>query len=274
MLQTVTIFGLGEAGSLFAADLAGLGIHVHAYDPAEVETPADIERHDKSGSAVAGAEVVLALTGGADAQTALTQAIDEIPKSALYADLSTNSAATKKLLAETAKSRQLEFVDIALMTTVPGHGLKTPALAAGEGASRYVDLFGSLGVPVEQVGDEPGDAAQRKLLRSVMVKGLAAVAIEAMRAGEKAGCGDWLWDNLVRQISVADETLLARLVRGTERHAERRLHEMEACAAMLEELGVDPLLTRATVESLRRIPEDRVPQIRDTDDDSCRDGSE
>jgi 3-hydroxyisobutyrate dehydrogenase-like beta-hydroxyacid dehydrogenase len=260
MLQTVTIFGLGEAGSLFAADLAGLGIHVHAYDPAEVETPADIERHDKSGSAVAGAEVVLALTGGADAQTALTQAIDEIPKSALYADLSTNSAATKKLLAETAKSRQLEFVDIALMTTVPGHGLKTPALAAGEGASRYVDLFGSLGVPVEQVGDEPGDAAQRKLLRSVMVKGLAAVAIEAMRAGEKAGCGDWLW--------------VARLVRGTERHAERRLHEMEACAAMLEELGVDPLLTRATVESLRRIPEDRVPQIRDTDDDSCRDGSE
>ena len=259
MLQEVAIFGLGEAGSLFAEDLAKLGIRVNAYDPADVETPSDIHRHDEPRGAVASAEVVLSLTGGADAPTALAQALDDIPQAALYADLSTNSAGAKIALSETAKSRQLEFVDVALMTSVPGNGLYTPALVAGEGANRYVGIFDKIGVPVELVSDRPGDAATRKLLRSVVIKGMAALVIEALRAGDKAGCGEWLWGNLAGQI--ADPALLARLVNGTAKHAERRLHEMEACVSLLEELGVDPLLTRATVENLRRVPAEGVPGI-------------
>ena len=93
------------------------------------------------------------------------------------------------------------------MTTVPDNGLYTPALAAGDGARRYVDIFNEIGVPVEHVSDSPGDAAIRKLLRSVTIKGLAALLIEAMRAGEKAGCSEWLWGNLAGQL--ADEQLLA-----------------------------------------------------------------
>lgn len=260
-LRTVTIFGLGEAGSLFAVDLVNLGIHVDAYDPADVDTPPGVQRHDKPYDAVAEAEVVLALTGGADAETAIKQALDDIPKSALYADLSTNSAGAKKSLATTAKSAGLEFVDIAMMTTVPGHGLRTPSLASGDGASRYVEIFRDLDVPVERVSDVPGDAAIRKLLRSVVVKGLAALVIEAMRAGEKAGCGEWLWENLAKAITKADEDFVARLVNGTEKHAIRRLHEMEASATLLEELGVDPVLTRGTVENLRRVPAEGVPGV-------------
>lgn len=260
MLKTIVIFGLGEAGSLFAADLAILGVRVNAYDPADVGTPDNIRRHEAPVDAVAGAEVVLALTGGADAETALTQALDDIPKTALYADLSTNSQGTKKTLAAIAGDAQLQFVDVALLTTVPGRGLKTPAVAAGDGATRYVEIFNGLGVPVERVSDDPGDAALRKLLRSIVVKGLAAIVIEAMRAGERAGCRDWLWENLARQITDADEAFLARLLGGTEKHAIRRLHEMEACVSLLDELGVDPILTRATVENLRRVPEEGVPE--------------
>jgi 3-hydroxyisobutyrate dehydrogenase-like beta-hydroxyacid dehydrogenase len=259
--HTVAIFGLGEAGSLFAADLSKLGIQVNAYDPACVETPANVKRYAKPGDAVTGAEVVLALTGGADAETALTQAIDEIPKTALYADLSTNSAAAKNTLADIAASRRLQFVDVAMMTTVPGYGLRTPSLASGEGASRYVELLGDLGVPVERVSEMPGDAATRKLLRSVIVKGLAGLLIEAIRAAEKAGCSEWLWENFARQFEIGDEDLLVRLVKGTEKHAKRRLHEMEACAALLEELGIDPLMTRGTVENLRRVPAEGIPDV-------------
>lgn len=261
-LRKVAIFGLGEAGSLFAADLASLGIDVDAYDPADVDTPPGIQRHDKPNDAVSEADVVLALTGGADAETAIKQALDDIPKSALYADLSTNSAGTKNTLATTAKSAGLEFVDVAMMTTVPGHGLRTPSLASGDGASRYIEIFRDLGVPVERVSDVPGDAAIRKLLRSVVVKGLAALVIEAMRAGEQAGCEEWLWENLATAITKADQAFVARLVNGTEKHAVRRLHEMEASVALLEELGVDPLLTRATAENLRRVPVEGVPAVR------------
>ncbi len=35
---------------------------------------------------------------------------------------------------------------------------------------------------------------------------------------------------------------------------------MEASAVLLEELGVDPLMTRSTVERLRRVFEEGVPE--------------
>jgi len=36
---------------------------------------------------------------------------------------------------------------------------------------------------------------------------------------------------------------------------------MEASVALLTELGIDPLMTRSTVESLRRVVRDGVPAV-------------
>lgn len=257
----VTVFGLGEAGSLFAGDLAAAGAEVHGYDPAPVRTPPGVVRFDDPVPAVGGADVVLALTASADARTALTQALGDLPESVLYADLSTSSADRKRELAAIAAERGVAFCDVALMATVPGKGLRTPALASGAWADRYVALLAPVGAVVESIGGEAGDAATRKLLRSVMMKGLAALVIEAMRGAERAGLEEWLWGNLVQEITAADEALLARLVRGTGPHAVRRLHEMEACQAQLESLGVDPVMTRSTVESLRRVPVEGIPDL-------------
>ena len=257
----IGVFGLGEAGSLIAADLAAAGQEVTGFDPADVETPAGVTRVANPTGAVLDAEVVIALTAGADAREALTQALDQIPVQAIYADLSTNTAGEKQELARLASGRGFEFVDIALMSTVPGKGLRTPALASGRGAARFVSLFTPLGMPVTAVSERPGDAATRKLLRSVVMKGLAGTVIEAMRGAEKAGCAEWLWSNLADEITHADAVLLSRLVRGTQIHAVRRLHEMEASMALLRELAVEPLMTRGTVESLKKVPEEGIPDI-------------
>lgn len=249
----VTVFGLGEAGSLYAADLAAAGAEVHGFDPAPVDTPTGVVRHDDARFAVEGAEVVLALTAASDAPTALAQALDAIPPTAVYADCSTGSSGLKRELAETACGPGLAFVDVALMSPVPGSGMRTPALASGDGARRFVDLMAPLGMTVAYDGEEPGRAAARKLLRSVVMKGFAALIVESMEAAHAAGLADETWENLVQQFTDADEALLRRLVAGTAPHALRRLHEMEASAQLLHELGVDPLMTRSTVESLRRI---------------------
>src|SRR5262249_41818606 len=119
-------------------------------------------------------------------------------------------------------------------------------LASGDGAQRFVEIFRPLGMPVEMVSTIPGDAATRKLLRSVMMKGLAGVVIEAMRGAEQAGCAAWLWDNLNAEIIKADAAFLTRLVRGTQAHAERRVHEMEAAVSLLQELGIEPVMSDAT----------------------------
>ena len=262
----IGVFGLGEAGSLIAADLAAAGQDMTGYDPADVATPAGVMRVENPAAAVCDADMVIALTGGPDALEALTQALEQIPTTALYADFSTNTAAAKKKLALLADSHGLDFVDIALMGTVPGNGMRTPSLASGNGAARFVEMFEPLGMPVAAVSEKPGDAATRKLLRSVVMKGLAGTVIEAMRGAEIAGCADWLWSNITDEITRADAALLSRLVRGTKIHAVRRLHEMEASKALLEELGIEPLMTRGTVENLKKIPEEGIPEIPDLPD--------
>lgn len=257
----IAVFGLGEAGSCFAADLVGLGASVTGFDPADVPTPPGVRRVGDPAQAVADAELVMAITAAADAPQALAQALASIPGAAVYADLSTAAAGSKQSLAASADARGLLFADVALMAMVPGRGVHTPSLASGSGAEAYRELLAAGGVVVDAISDRAGDAATRKLLRSVFMKGLAAVVIEAMTAAGAAGQEQWLWDNLVDEVTAAGALWLSRLVSGTGPHAARRVHEMEASAALLADLGVDPVMTRSTIESLRRVTGDGIPDI-------------
>ncbi len=259
MPDRITVFGFGEAGSLIAADLASAGVEVHGFDPADVATPPGVTRHHDPGEAVRGAGTVLAITAAADAQAAIAQAWDRMKRGMLYADLSTAPASLKEDLNDTATLRGLDFADVALMNAVPGNGLATPSLAAGRGAQRYADLINPLGGRVEVVSDQAGVAATRKLLRSVFVKGMTGVLIEALRAADAAGQGDWLRRHLIAVITEADAELLHRLVTGTARHATRRTEEMTHAATMLRQLGVDPTMTEATIANLRATAAAGIP---------------
>jgi 3-hydroxyisobutyrate dehydrogenase-like beta-hydroxyacid dehydrogenase len=237
-MMQVGVLGLGEAGSLFAADLAALGVRVLGFDPADVATPTGVERCDAPADAMRQVDLVLALTAACDARTALLQGLDDMAPGQLYADLSTSAPSLKRELAGRAASRAVDYVDVALVAVVPGNGLRTPALVSGPSADRYASTLAPFDVPVESIGGEVGDAITRKLLRSVMMKGLAAVIGEAMRAAEEADLADWLWRNIVDEISGADERLVSRLVAGTARHARRRLEEMQASEELLSSLGI------------------------------------
>src|SRR5690554_1566161 len=75
MFKSITLFGLGEAGAIFARDLIAGGIEVVAYDPAPVPTPEGARRSDDPREAARNAEAVFAVTAAADAETALSQAL-------------------------------------------------------------------------------------------------------------------------------------------------------------------------------------------------------
>ena len=105
--RTVTVFGLGEAGSLIAADLAGAGAVVRGYDPADVATPQGVERYGDPKTAVLGSDLVMAITAAVDAQAAMAQAWDVIGRGTVYADLSTAPPSLKEDLNDTATLRGL-----------------------------------------------------------------------------------------------------------------------------------------------------------------------
>jgi 3-hydroxyisobutyrate dehydrogenase-like beta-hydroxyacid dehydrogenase len=257
----VAVLGLGEAGSALAADLARSGDDVHGYDPGPVPTPAGVKRRDTPEAVVAGCSLVLAVTAASRAGDALTQVLASLENGAIYADLSTGSPGLKEALADLAAGGTARFVDVALMAPVPGRGLAAPALASGSGANQYAELINARGGQVEVVGERAGQAAARKLLRSVVMKGIAALLIESTEAATRYGQGEWFWNHLVGQLGSIDEDLMKRLLFATAIHAPRRLEEMEAARDLLTELGVPPLMTNATITHLSRILEEGMPEV-------------
>lgn len=247
----IAVLGLGEAGGRIAADLVAAGCVVRGFDP--VARPAGVPVADDGSAAVGGAEVVLSVNAAAVALEVAQGVAGALGAATLYADLNTSSPVLKRELAEAVPCL---FVDVALVGTVPATGLRTPALAAGAGAALFAELLGPLGMPVEVVGPEPGDAAGLKLLRSVFMKGVAAAAIESLAAARAAGAEGRVRADLA---TVLGEPLLERLLTGSEAHAARRVDEMRAAAAYLDELGVEPRIATAAAEWLAQLRDTSTP---------------
>ena len=176
---------------------------------------------------------------------------------AVYADLNTASPELKRELAALFAAAHTLFADVGLLGPVPARGLGTPAVASGDGARAFADALAPLGMSVEIVSDQAGDASALKLLRSVFMKGLAASAVESLQAAEAAGHTDWLRKELA---AVIGEPLLDRLLEGSRKHAARRVDEMEAARDLLLELGIEPRIASASASLLGELAGVRTGQ--------------
>jgi 3-hydroxyisobutyrate dehydrogenase-like beta-hydroxyacid dehydrogenase len=242
---TVALLGLGEAGSALAGDLVAAGASVRGFDPAGREALAGVERAADARAAVTGSDVVLSVTAASAALEAASGAAGGLRAGQVYADLNSSGAALKRSVAAVVAPTGAQFADVALMGVVPGNGLRTPALVSGPGAQAFAERLCPLGMAVEVLGEEPGAAAIRKLLRSVFMKGLAAACLESLHAARAAGCEEWMQAEIEAALTGADAALLERLVGGSARHATRRLGEVRDARELLAELGVAPRVTEA-----------------------------
>ena len=249
------MLGLGEAGAAIAADLVDAGATVIGFDP-RAGAGEGLPRADSAEAAVAEADVVLSVNSAEAAAGVARSVLDSLSAGQLYGDLNSAGAPLKRVLAELIEPSGALFADVALMAPVPGRGIRTPALASGSGAELFAQRLGRLGMPVEVVGPEPGQAAVRKLLRSVFMKGLAASAIEALSAAAAAGCEDWLREEIAAALTSADAGLLERLETGSRRHATRRVHEVRDASALLRELGVEPRVSEASAGWLTQLQQE------------------
>jgi 3-hydroxyisobutyrate dehydrogenase-like beta-hydroxyacid dehydrogenase len=236
-VRVVAILGLGEAGAEIGADLLRAGVTVRGYDPA-VTAAAGVLGASSDAEACEGADLVLSLTTAHESEAAFTQALPGLGQHVLYADLNTSSAALKLRIAEQAAAHDVAFADVAMMSPVPGRGLRTPMLVSGEAAGQTVAVLNQLGGNAQLLDGPAGAAAGRKLVRSVFYKGLAAAVVEALRAARAAGCEQWLRDNIAAELIAADAATVNRLEQGSVNHAVRRTDEMNAAAELLSELGV------------------------------------
>ena len=252
----IAVLGIGEAGSAISSDLAAAGADVRGYDPKDVEYPAAVAVRTSEADAVRDADLVLSVNSSHDAMTALRNAVPGLRPGTLWADLNTASPGGKAALAEAAPEG-VPVVDVALMSVVPGNGMRTPMVVSGQGAQRYAEIFAEFGVAVDVLPGPAGAAISRKLLRSVFWKGVAAAVVEALTAAEAAGVRDWLHGNIAAELAGFDERAVDVFFESTHTHARRRADEMAAAAEQLADLGVPPRVTAAARDQLAALRDGR-----------------
>jgi 3-hydroxyisobutyrate dehydrogenase-like beta-hydroxyacid dehydrogenase len=103
-------------------------------------------------------------------------------------------------------------------------------------------------------GADIGAAAAIKMVRSVMIKGIEALTLECFLAAARAGVIDEVAASLKNNYPGLDwSKVIPYNLERMASHGERRAAEMEEVAETLRELGVEPLMTSATVKRQREM---------------------
>lgn len=243
-----TVIGLGEAGRIYAERLQSHGHDVIGFDVSPIPTPG-LNRAESMAEAVAATDAVIVMTTARASIPVARDAAPYLAPGTLYADF-TSAAPDAKLALGQVLPAGVRAADIAILGPVIALGAATPLMAAGPGAEAAADLLRPLGAPVEVVNGALGDAMAHKLLRSIVMKGLAAVICEAVEAGRRAGYEDWVRGQIAAELAGDAHGTIDRFITGSAKHAARRAEEMSAVAGYCHALGAPSHMSVAARDSL------------------------
>jgi 3-hydroxyisobutyrate dehydrogenase-like beta-hydroxyacid dehydrogenase len=260
MQRTVTLIGYGEAGRTFTR-AAGWEAQARVFD-AKVDDPqlsdAMLATFDEDGvSAAATLEgaindslAILSLVTAGQALAVTKNVAQHITPGALYFDMNSVAPGTKRQAAKLVDSAGGRYIDVAIMAPVNPARLLVPLLVSGPYATEGAEALSTLGFfNVRVVAGDVGVASSIKMIRSVMVKGQEALTAEMMLAAEQAGVVDEVLGSLGDGWHTKAKYNLERM----KTHGERRAAEMEEVAKTLQALGVQPLMTKATIQRQREM---------------------
>jgi 3-hydroxyisobutyrate dehydrogenase-like beta-hydroxyacid dehydrogenase len=256
MEPALTLIGFGEAGSTFAV-AAGWEGAARAWDilPARRQAMADagVVAAVEAATALAGVPLALSLVT-ADAALAAARAYAPLlAKGAIWCDMNSVAPETKREAARAVEAAGGRYADVAVLAPVDPARMNVPLLVSGSCADEAAERLRAAGFAnVRTVGAEVGRASAIKMIRSVMVKGIEALTFEMMAGAEKAGVTGEVLASLDASEKVQGWTTRAayNLERMTT-HGARRAAEMEESAKTLEALGIEPVMTRGTVQRQR-----------------------
>ena len=258
-LRRIAMVGFGEAGSILGAELAASGREVVTYDIL-LDTPASrgpmlekarlarVQTADSLSAAVKDADLVIsAVTAESSAEVA-GQARKAMRAGQIFLDINSCSPATKRSNSQAVQSSGADYVEAAVMAPVPPQRLKVPILLGGRRAAELAPVLGSLGMNATFISNEIGVASAVKMCRSVVIKGLEALAIESLLAARRFGAEKEVLASLQGTFPGMgwQDKLPDYLISRVAEHGRRRAAEMREVAHTLEGVGVEPTMALAT----------------------------
>jgi 3-hydroxyisobutyrate dehydrogenase-like beta-hydroxyacid dehydrogenase len=142
------------------------------------------------------------------------------------------------------------FVEAAVMAAFPPQRLKAPILLGGPHAADLAPRLREIGFNVSVASDRIGVASAVKMCRSVVIKGLEAIAVESMLAARRYGAEDAVLKSLAATFPEMgwQEKLPDYLISRVAEHGKRRAEEMREVAQAVRDVGIDPLMAEAIAE--------------------------
>jgi 3-hydroxyisobutyrate dehydrogenase-like beta-hydroxyacid dehydrogenase len=251
----VALVGFGEAGEAFAR-AGGWRQAAFAWDIARQRRrnmkACGVTVCDLAREAFADVQLVLSLVTADQALPAAYNYAPLLSRGTIWCDMNSVAPDTKRTAANLIEAAGGRYVDVAVMAPVD-KGLAVPLLLAGPHAAAALPLLGALGFAnLRVIGEEVGRASAIKMIRSVMVKGIEALSWECAAAAEAAD----VYDEIAASLDASEKPVgwATRFAYNRERmetHGLRRAAEMEEVARTLEGLGVEPVMTRGTVQRQR-----------------------
>jgi len=260
----IVFIGFGEVAAAFAPAFAARGAQLAAYDvlldapdgPARLAARAGktpIAFSDRA-TALRGARYVFSTVTTDVAREAAQSCSALLATGQTWVDLNATESGVKRAIAAIVEASGAAFVEGALLGAVGVSGAQTELLLGGAaGAPTAQALSADYGLNVRHYSDEVGKASTYKMLRSVFSKGLEALLIEFLVAGERAGMRAELWTEVVELLGRERfEKVAANWVCSHAVAHARRWHEVVQVEKVLRELGLEPTMTSATEQLFRR----------------------
>jgi 3-hydroxyisobutyrate dehydrogenase-like beta-hydroxyacid dehydrogenase len=249
--------GFGEAARAFCDSLAPQGIGFTAYDillddaaHAKAMRAAMLERNvtiAETPTGLRAADWIVSAVTADQSLTAVRSLLPHLVQGQVVIDLNSVSPGRKRETAAEVGAAGAVYLDMAVMAPVHPRGHRTPVLFAGEEADRLAKELAALEFNGRVVGDQPGAATAIKMVRSLFVKGLEAITVEALLAAQASGCFEEILASLSTSYPGLDLPKTASYqFERTLRHGARRSAEMRESAATLDALGLRGRLAAET----------------------------
>ena len=203
--------------------------------------------------AVRDADIIVSAVTAASSLEAAQSVEPHLASTPSYLDINSVSPGRKQ---ETAKlfGARARYVDVAVMGPIHPARHKTPMHIAGPHIDAIAPILQALDMRITLAGAEIGAAAAIKMIRGVIIKGIEALTEECFLAAARAGVVDEVAASLVNNYPTLDwGKIVDYNLERMASHGVRRAAEMEEVADTLRELGVDPLMTEATVKRQREM---------------------
>jgi len=260
-IQRIAIIGFGEVGGIFGNDFAQTGFAVSAFDillaskrhRQQMLTKAQtwgVKAEDSLQRCLRDADLVISSVTASSAVDVARQARPILRPGQIFLDINSVSPEAKRAVARYVAPSKAHFVEGAVMAAVPGQRLKVPMLLGGAYAAETAERLRSAGMNVTALSPQIGVASAVKMCRSLMIKGMEALAVECLFAARRYGSEDRVLESLAATYpGMGWENLLPDyLISRVAEHGQRRAAELREVAQALGEVGVEPKMALAAAQ--------------------------